>query len=183
MTRPRTKRVHGALILVDFINHFKFEGASSLAPRAVKAARNAAKLKAHIKSKGGTCIYANDNFGVWDSEFSSLVRHCIAQDGASREIAEILRPARGDLSVIKPRHSAFYGTPLEFLLDHLEVTTLTIAGIALDMCVLATVYDAHIRKFTVRVPANCVAGFSKAQEISALTMIKRLGCEVAGYRI
>ena len=34
-----------------------------------------------------------------------------------------------DLSILKPRHSAFYGTPLEFLLDELHVDSLILTGL------------------------------------------------------
>ena len=51
------------------------------------------------------------------------------------------------------------------------------------MCVLATAQDAHMRKFKLRVPANCVAGFNRAQEVSALATIKRtLSADIAQYR-
>ncbi|MDB5808608.1 MAG: hypothetical protein JWN94_730 [Betaproteobacteria bacterium] len=167
-TRSRT-----VLLLVDFINHFKFPGADKLAPRAVRAARAAARLKAEMTGDGCTCIYANDNFGEWRTEFSALVRSSLARDDASGEIAALLEPGRRDLTVLKPRHSAFYGTPLEFILDELKTSTLVIAGIAVDMCVLATAQDAHMRKYALHIPANCSAGFNRAQEVAALTAMAR----------
>src|SRR4051812_10387205 len=115
-----------ALLLVDYINLFDFEGAEALAPRAARAARSAARLKAALAAQGVPCIYANDNFGDWRSEFSALVSTCISRSGASRVVATLLRPGKQDLSVLKPRHSAFYGTPLEFLLDELGVSKLVV---------------------------------------------------------
>src|ERR1700758_4371328 len=105
-----------ALVLVDFINLFDFPGSGKLAARAVVAARNAAKLKERTKAEGTPCIYANDNFGHWKSEFSALVKECLARGGAPAEIARTLHPTHDDYSILKPRHSAFYETPLEFLL-------------------------------------------------------------------
>jgi nicotinamidase-related amidase len=167
------KRSAEALLLVDFINLFDFSDARKLAPRAVRAAKAAARLKTRFAKAGAPCIYANDNFGDWKSEFSALVRKCLAKDGASRDIAEILQPAPQDLSVLKPRHSAFYGTPLEFLLDELGVEKLVIAGIAIDMCVVATAQDAYVRKYSIRVPSNCSAGFSASHERQALSLMNR----------
>lgn len=177
------RRPHGSvLLLVDFINHFDFEGAEKLAPRAVRAARAAARLKADMMRKGCVCIYANDNFGEWQMEFSALVREAEARQGASREIVRVLRPGKHDLSVLKPRHSAFYGTPLEFLLQELNASTLVIAGIAVDMCVSATAQDAYMRKFKLRIPANCVAGFSRAHERGALAAMERtMKADIAPY--
>lgn len=169
----RKRRPTQALLLVDFINFFDFERGGKLAPRAIRAARNAARLKASLTSKDVPCIYANDNFGNWRSEFSALVAKCLASEGPGRAVAELLRPTPGDLSVLKPRHSAFYGTPLQFLLDELGTRTLVVAGIAVDMCVVATAQDAHVRQFKLAVPSNCSAGFTAREEKEALSLMSR----------
>ena len=183
MATRHQKRARTVLLLVDFINHFHFPGASKLAPRAVRAARATARMKADLTRKGCPCIYANDNFGDWRTDFPALVAASLKRADASGQIAAILKPGERDLSVLKPRHSAFYGTPLEFLLEELKASTLIIAGIAVDMCVLATAQDAHMRKFKLRVPVNCVAGFNRAQEVSALaTMARTLSADIAQYR-
>lgn len=170
--RPNA-RGHTVLLLVDFINHLKFDGAERLAPRALRAAKAAAVLKAALVRKGCPCIYANDNFGEWRTEFSGLVRSALEQRGAAGEIAHVLAPGPDDLSILKPRHSAFYGTPLEFVLDELKASSLVLAGVSVDMCVLATAQDAYMRKYALRIPADCSAGFNAAQERSALEMMAR----------
>ena len=183
MAARLAKRARTVLLLVDFINHFRFAGAGRLAPRAVRAARAAAGLKADLTRRGCTCIYVNDNFGDWRTDFPALVVQSLARSDASGEIAALLQPAAGDLSILKPRHSAFYGTPLEFLLEELNASTLVIAGIAVDMCVMATAYDAHMRKFKLRVPADCVAGFTHAQERAALAaMARTMHADTTPYR-
>jgi nicotinamidase-related amidase len=162
-----------ALLLVDFINLFDFPGSEKLARRAVPAARRAADLKARVRKAGIPCIYANDNFGHWHSEFSAVVRECKAKGGASATIAKLLRPTAEDLSVLKPRHSAFYGTPLEFLLEELKVSSLIVTGLATDICVFATAQDAHIRKFKVWVPSDCAAADTPEHEAEALELMRR----------
>jgi nicotinamidase-related amidase len=168
--KPRSRT---ALLLVDFINFLDFDGASSLAPRAIKAANACAGLKARALNQGMPCIYANDNFGRWTSEFSALTAQCLRKKGPAAKIAEVLRPSKGDLSVLKPMHSALYGTPLEFLLNELHISKLIIAGLTVDSCVFATAQDAHMRKYNVWVPANCVAGFTPLQEKNALAHMAR----------
>ena len=168
------KRTRGAaLLLVDFINLFDFPDARKLAPRAIRAARATAKLKARAKAAGMPCIYANDNFGRWASEFSALTAECLARKGTSGAIARLLKPAEDDLSVLKPRHSAFYGTPLDFLLEERHVTRLVITGLTADICVFATAQDAYVRKFGVWVPADCVAAATSAYERGALAHMAR----------
>jgi nicotinamidase-related amidase len=165
--------VKRALILVDFINLFDFEHSEKLAARAVHAAKRTAALKQRTKAAGMPCIYANDNFGHWRSEFSKLVEECLAKPGAPGEIAKSLRPERDDYSVLKPRHSAFYETPLEFLLQELRVGSLIVAGVSADMCVSATAQDAHVRKYQLWVPADCVAADTAAHERQALELMQR----------
>ena len=162
-----------ALLLVDFMNLFDFESAAALAPRAVAAARNAARLKSALAAEGVPCIYANDNFGEWKSEFSRFVRECEARGGPSAEIARVLHPTPEDYSILKPRHSAFYGTPLEFLLDELEVDSLVVTGLATDMCVSATAQDAYVRQFKLWVPADCCAADTEDHERQALDHMRR----------
>jgi nicotinamidase-related amidase len=166
---------HGrrALLLVDFINLFDFPDSQKLASRAVPAAKCAAVLKKRARKAGVQCIYANDNFGQWSSEFSALVRECRNKGGASAKIARLLKPQKGDLSVLKPRHSAFYGTPLEFLLEELGVTSLIVTGLSTDICVFATAQDAYIRKFKIWAPADCAAADTPEHEAEALDLMQR----------
>ena len=156
MTRAR-KRGGTALLLVDYINPLDFGGGDSLAPFALHAARRTAALKRRAKAERLPVIYANDNFGRWRSEFSKLVRDCETSSAKGRELVELLRPQADDLSILKPRHSAFYGTPLEFLLDELRITRLVLTGLAADICILFTAHDAYLRKYDLWIPADCVA--------------------------
>lgn len=162
-----------ALLLVDFINLFNFPNSQLLASRAIPAARRAAELKARAHKARIPCIYANDNFGKWESEFSAVVRECLKRGGASARIAKLLKPSRHDLSVLKPRHSAFYGTPLEFLLEELHVSSLIVTGLSTDICVFATAQDAYIRKFKVWVPRDCSAADTPEHEAEALDLMQR----------
>jgi nicotinamidase-related amidase len=170
MAEPTPKR---ALLLVDFINPFDFEHSEKLARRALPAARRTAALKSRAHAAGLPCIYANDNFGHWRSEFSRVVEECRKRGGEAREIAGLLAPGPDDYSILKPRHSAFYGTPLEFLLEELEVGALILAGLSTDMCVSATAQDAYVRKFKLWVPADCVAADTQEHEDQALDHMRR----------
>jgi nicotinamidase-related amidase len=162
-----------ALLLVDFINLFDFPHSEKLQERAVHAARRCRGLKDRLAGQGVPCIYANDNFGQWHSEFSRLVQECRRRGGAAREIAELLAPTAEDYSILKPRHSAFYGTPLEFLLDELEAETLVVTGLSTDICVSATAQDAYVRQFKLWVPSDCVAADTEEHERQALDHMRR----------
>lgn len=178
---PRSSRV---LILIDFINPLNFPGAEKLASPALAAARATLRLRERLDREKVAVVYANDNYGVWQSDFHSLVAQCIARDDESGEIARLLSPRATDLTLLKPRHSAFYCSPLELLLKEMGAKELILAGLATDMCVQMTAADAFLRGFEgVWVPADCSAAETpKAQAASLAYMRDVLKCDVRGTR-
>lgn len=176
---PRLPVSDKVLILVDFINPLDFPGAETLAKPAIAAAAAAARLKARLAGQGVPTIYANDNYGIWQSDFHSLVASCLGMDGPSAEIARLLYPQADDLTILKPRHSAFFGSPLELLLDEMQARELVICGLATDICVQLTAMDAFLREYRIRVPADCTAAEStQAWKASLRYMAAILRCDV-----
>lgn len=168
-TISKSRRV---LLLVDFINPLRFEGAEAIASSAVEAARATAALKRAWRADGRTVVYVNDNFGEWRSDVSVLLRECRRSGGAAAELARLLAPKEGDLFVLKPRHSGFYQTPLALLLDELGARELVITGLAADYCVQSTAMDAYVRGHRVWVPSDCTAAESLQQKQSALQWMR-----------
>ena len=118
------------------------------------------------------CIYVNDNFGDWRGNFTDLVDKAAAQSGPGGVIAEMLRPEPADYAMFKPRHSAFYGTALSFLLEELRITGVILTGIEADVCVFFTAQDAYVRKYGLWIPANCVGTRDDAQYKSVLSLMR-----------
>jgi nicotinamidase-related amidase len=173
---PKSQRV---LLLVDFISALDFPGAEQLAGPALAAARATAALKSRLAGEGVTAIYANDNYGVWQSDFHSLVARCLGLPGAPGEIAKLLYPQADDLTILKPRHSAFYASPLELLLAEMDARELVICGMATDMCVQLTAADAFLREYKVWVPADCTAAETEEAKKTALAYMQTvLKCDV-----
>jgi nicotinamidase-related amidase len=168
----KPRRPKGALLLVDFMNPLDFEGADKLVPKAIAAAKKTLALKRRCQEARIPVVYANDNFGRWESQFAEVVRACLDSDGPSAELARIIAPEQGDLSILKPRHSAFYGTPLEFLLTELHADSLILAGLTAESCVLFTACDAFLRGYPVWVPADCVASKTNDATRRALVQIE-----------
>jgi len=166
---PPSRRV---MLLVDFINPLRFEGAKELAPFAVDAAQATARFKKRFRAEGGTAIYVNDNFGEWQSDVPRLLRECKRSGGAAAKLARFLAPAEEDLIVLKPRHSGFYQTPLDLLLHDLKAKELVIVGLSTDYCVKCTAMDAYVRGYRVCVPADCTAAESVQRRDDALTWMK-----------
>jgi len=162
------------LLLVDFINPLQFPEADALAPPALAAAAATARLKRRLAMEKVQTVYANDNYGTWHSDFHGTWRRCRALGGAPRRLAQALMPAADDLAILKPRHSAFFNTPLELLLGQLRTRRLVIAGLATDMCVLFTAMDAFLRGYKLWVPSDCVAAESERAGRDALDYMKRV---------
>jgi nicotinamidase-related amidase len=186
-SRVRTNRQHDdnmphsprVLLLVDFINPLDFPGADQLAPHALDAARATAALKARLTAQGVATVYANDNYGFWRSDFRHLVESCLEKEGIPGEIARLLSPQPEDMTILKPRHSAFFGSPLELLLAEMESHELVICGLATDMCVQMTAADAFLREFACWVPADCNAAETEAAKSASLAyMASVLKCDV-----
>lgn len=156
-----------ALLLIDFINTLEFDGGERLAPRAVEAARHAQELKQRALAEGVPVAYVNDSFGDWSGNFAAVVARCDASPRGA-PLARLLRPGAEDRSILKPRHSAFYGTPLEFLLDELAVDSLVLAGLQTHICVLFSAHDAHLRRYRLWIPSDCVASEHARQHTTAL---------------
>lgn len=168
---PRSPTV---LLLVDMINPLDFPEAERLAPAATAAARTIARLKERMVRAGAACIYANDNYGQWRSDFRDVLDGCRAKGGASAEMAALLAPASEDLVLLKPRQSAFFGTPLDLLLTQMHARKLVITGVATDICVQLSAMDAKLRGYELWIPSDCTAAESPAFQKDALAYMARV---------
>ncbi|MBV9774804.1 MAG: cysteine hydrolase [Gemmatimonadetes bacterium] len=163
-----------ALVLVDMINDMEYEGGDALLVHALPAAERIAALKARAKAAGIPVIYANDNFGRWRSDFREVVEHCLRDGVRGQPVVEALRPDESDYFVLKPKHSAFFATTLDTLLQYLGTRHLVLTGIAGDTCVLFTASDAYMRDLHLHVPADCTASISAEENERALAYMKRV---------
>lgn len=161
-----------ALLVVDMINPMDFPGADRLLRQALPMLPTLARLKKRLKARGVPTIYVNDNFTHWLSDFRELVAICSQPDSPGAPLARALPPEHDDYLVLKPKHSAFLGTPLEILLSQLGARHVVVTGIAGDGCVLTTATDAHMRDFEVSVPTDCCASITRARNQRALRLLR-----------
>jgi nicotinamidase-related amidase len=161
-----------ALLLIDVINDLAFPEGKALRKQALPMAKKIAALKRRAKEAGIPSIYVNDNFGRWQSDFQTLLRHCLDEDVCGQPIATLLQPAAEDYFVLKPKHSGFYATTLELVLQALGARTLILTGMAGNICVLFTANDAYMRGYTLIIPADCVASQTVRDNTSALRLMQ-----------
>ena len=178
----KSKDLHGnvpdqsgaALLLIDVVNDFEFEGGEKLLPLALPVGKSIAKLKRAAKQAGIPAIYVNDNFGKWQSDLSKIVSHCLEDGVRGKAFVEIVSPEKDDYFVLKPKHSGFYSTTLELLLEHLGARSLILTGIAGNNCVLFTANDAYMRDFKLFVPSDCVVSETEAENKYALEQMAKV---------
>ena len=123
---------------------------------------------------GVLAIYVNDDIGRWRSDFRTLLAHCTRDGVRGKPVAEHLAPDPEDYFVLKPKHSGFFSTTLETLLDYLKARTLIVTGLTADNCVVFTASDAYLRDFHLVVAPDCVASIEPAHTREALEHMRRV---------
>jgi len=161
-----------ALLVVDMINTFEYEGGDALLRHTRRAAPTVRRLRDAFHAARLPVVYCNDNFGRWRSDFRDAVRRAGAPDARGADVVALMRPGPSDYFVLKPRHSAFYDTPLALLLRHMRIRHLVLAGIAGDGCIAATALDAHTREYEVTVARDATASRHAAGNRRALELLR-----------
>ena len=174
-TPPKTvlRRGKDALLLIDVINDLEFPGADKVLPWAERLVRPLRSICGEARRHGVPVIYANDNFGLWNGSRADVVAHCTRKGARGARVARALRPHRADYFVLKPRHSAFFATPLPPLLEHLGVERLVLTGMATNMCVVATAHDAKMHGYPIVVLSDCCAAESDFDHNVVLAQLQR----------
>jgi nicotinamidase-related amidase len=163
-----------ALLLIDVINDLDFPEGDELQRHALPMAERIAALKKRAKQEGVPVIYVNDNFGRWRSDFNAQVEHCLHDKVRGKPIVDLLRPERDDYFVLKPKHSGFFSTTLDTLLEYLGTRTVVLAGLAANICVLFTANDAYMRDLHLVVPSDCVASNTEEENRYALDQMRKV---------
>ncbi|WP_228547594.1 isochorismatase family cysteine hydrolase [Filobacillus milosensis] len=169
-----------ALLIIDMINRMDFDGAEDLYENTKEIIDPIINLKRYAQQKDMPVIYVNDNFGMWKENHHKLIDYC--KEGMAKDWIEKLEPDEDDYFIFKPKHSGFYGTQLNFLLEDLDVEHLIMTGIAGDMCVLFTAKDAYMEGYSMWVPKNCMASEETIYNDAALQIIHRLTqCDITPF--
>ncbi len=162
------------LLLIDVINDLEFEGGEALLAQALPMAERLAVLKRRLRARGVPAVYVNDNFGRWRSDFRMQLDHCLHDGVRGRPLAQRLAPDAEDYFVLKPKHSGFFSTTLDLLLEYLGARTVILTGLTADNCVLFTASDAYVREYHLVVPPDCVASIEPEHTRQALEHMRRV---------
>ena len=160
-----------ALIVVDMLNHYEHEDADRLTRSVEGVLEPLRGLIDRATDDDVMAIYVNDNHGDWESNREQLLR--TALDGARPDLVEPIVPRDEDLFVAKTRHSIFYATPIEYILEQEDVGRIVLAGQVTEQCILYSALDAYIRHIDVAVPRDAVAHIFEDLADASLAMMER----------
>jgi nicotinamidase-related amidase len=158
-----------ALLLIDILTTFQFPDGDAILQGALDIRDALVRLKARAREANIPVLYVNDNFGDWRSEKEVLMGRCLEAKG--RDFVRPLLPDSEDYFVLKPMHSAFYMTPLEVLLQHLQIETLILTGLTSNSCITVTAHDANMRGFDIYIPPDCSCARNPEEHTQALAQL------------
>ena len=161
-----------AVVMIDMQNGFLDErsslciaGARASVPacsRVLQAARKAGMTVVHAVRS-----YADDGsdveacrYDIWVRD-KPLSRACAPEIGP-QEPAE-LAPAAGDLTIVKPSFSAFFGTDLHGILRERGIGTVVLIGTTTPNCIRSSCYDALSLGYNVAVVEDATS--SRTSEV------------------
>lgn len=146
-----------ALLIVDMTNAFLDTNGPVPVPGGVNLISGLNRLRAAARKKAlltifTTMAYHNDgsDLGI-DQVFHPAMKRTNTLRMGSRDIefhADI-QPIENDVTIIKPRYSAFVGTELDLILRSHGVDTLIIGGVLTNVCCESTAREARMRDYKV----------------------------------
>ncbi|MFE9764077.1 cysteine hydrolase family protein [Streptomyces sp. NPDC005808] len=160
-----------ALVVIDMINTYDHDDATLLIPSVEASLPAVTALLDHARRRDVPVIYVNDNFGQWRSHHGEILG--TALKGPHADLVRPVAPDDASLFVVKARHSAFYETPLSYLLSQEDVEHVVLCGQVTEQCVLYSALDAHIRHLRVTVARDAVAHIYPDLAEAALRMMER----------
>jgi nicotinamidase-related amidase len=161
------------------LNAYRHEDAELLVRNVAEIIDPLAGLIATARERDDVdLIYVNDNYGDFTADRAGIVRSGL--DGARPDLIKPIVPADDCRFLMKVRHSAFYSTPLGYLLGRLETKRLILTGQVTEQCILYTALDAYVRHLPVVVPRDAVAHIDRDLATAALKMMqKNMSAEIA----
>ena len=161
-----------AVLVIDMLNAYRHEDAELLVPNVAEIIDPMVGLISMARERDDVdLIYVNDNYGDFTADHTDIVRSAL--HGERPDLVEPIAPDEGALFLQKVRHSAFYASSLDYLLDRREARTLILTGQVTEQCILYTALDAYVRHFPVVVAPDAVAHIDPELRDAALTMMHK----------
>ena len=159
-----------ALIVIDMLNPYEHEDAEKLADSVEGQLPQMAELRDRAARADDTLtIYVNDNYERWERMREDLIRSAL--EGRRPDLVEPLLPDEAAPFIAKGRHSIFYQTSVDHLLQVEQVKRLVLCGQVTEQCVQYSALDAYMRGYEISVPSDAVAHIEPDWARAALEMM------------
>lgn len=159
-----------ALIVVDMLNPYEHKDAAPLTASVQRILDDLRGLIAAAREEGLRIVYVNDNHGDWTAGPKDIAERALG--GARPDLIESVLPPDDAPFIIKARHSIFYETLLEYLLQREEINRLVLAGQVTEQCILYSALDGYVRHFEVVIPTDAVAHIDEQMAQAAIEMME-----------
>lgn len=161
-----------AVLIIDMFNDYDHPDAEQLADNVAGIIDPLVALVDDARDRDGVdLIYVNDNHGNFTADRRSIISSAL--DGKRPELVKPLVPPDDTYLLTKVRHSVFYSTALDYLLDRLKTQRLVLAGQVTEQCILYSALDGYLRHYEVVVPPDAVAHIEEDLGSAALKMMER----------
>jgi nicotinamidase-related amidase len=166
------------LLVIDMLNTYEHDDADRLAQSVRQTVPHIVHLIERAREQDTPVVYVNDNHGDWRTHAEELAQRALG--GRHPDLVDPLLPAADDPFVLKTRHSIFYATALEYLLESMGIGRIVLTGQVTEQCILYSAVDGYVGHFDVSVPRDGVAHIYEHLADAALEMMQRnMHAEVA----
>lgn len=174
--RPSPPPANTALLVVDMVCDF-LEPDGAMPVREPAPVIEANRRLADAAREAGVAIVwiRPGHLDAEDGLFRTRAVHGLrGSHGAAFPAALDVR--EGERILEKRRYSAFFGTDLDLWLREHEIVAVVVAGVALNICVRATVHDAFFHDYAVTVvPDACRATSDRERDSSLYDIATHFG--------
>src|ERR1041384_6603929 len=77
-----------ALLIIDVVTDFEFEDGDKLLVQALRMAPHLVGFKKKARAAGIPVIYINDNFGKWQEDFKTILKHCLRASAKGKSLSD-----------------------------------------------------------------------------------------------
>jgi nicotinamidase-related amidase len=160
-----------ALIVVDMLNTYDHPDAEPLAANVRDRLQRIVELRDEARTRDDVMlVYVNDNQDAWHAGRETLVERAL--EGEHPDLVEPIAPTTPVPFITKGRHSIFYQTALDHLLQIEDVKRVILVGQVTEQCILYSALDAYLRGYDVVVPRDAVAHIDDDLAEAALKMME-----------
>lgn len=145
-----------ALLIIDMQNDFVLPGSPLTVAGALATVPRIRRLLDVFRAHSWPVMHITRAYRADGSDIEAFRRDAFLRGPQyllpgtpGAQIVPQLAPAPGEHVLVKPRFSAFMGTPLDLLLRRLGVSELVVSGTQYPNCVRATVLDAVCLNYAV----------------------------------